>query len=541
MPPRPPHPDTSSRRAPLVAILALATLAAAIPAPGLAQTSSGQLEIHPAQMVFEAGEPVRLVITNNGTTPAEGTPSIEIHHCPVQGLCAAQERTVHRWTGDRTQLAPGENMTVRWDRRTQAGDDAPEGTYEAHLRWNRTQGTDASADSERFRLENATQAQGDQADPQVTVLEPAEGIPVPSRNVSVLLRSRSSAGLDTVRVTVDEDLVADRQSIDGRWLNLSAEIELAPGPHILRVSARDDEGRVDRSTVNFTVAPGSLQSAGALRFRASEEGGLSQVRVDGRPLFDRVRTTEPSAELEPAPSSLALVLRAEQATTVMYDLNGTWTVETHPQGLSLEHPGTGERAIVVAVNTPIPRVEQGRLIAPLDAAGSLVIRPVTPAAGDAAIAEAILAGDVGAEVAIGADGDAKLVPYSSIDASVALREDQLTVLVSSPRSEGRSIVVHLPPEAPLGEGLEVRLDGQPVEATASLSDALDPADGDSEHHVVDRGGDRVLAASIASFSTRELVVRTAETVGAFLTAPAVLGAAALVALAGWGLFRRREP
>lgn len=290
------------RRLSRLALLA-AALAAALALAGFAVAEAGhELEIRPTQEVYSADEDVVLTVKNNGTAPAEGTPSFEVRECSVGGhLC---QDPVASWTGEHRQLAPGESFQVTWDKRTDDGDPAPEGAYVAHLTWEGSTGTQET-ESPAFSIEEAP-ASPDR--PVITVHEPRRGEPLRSTSVHVDVTVQAKAPLRSFHASVGDKVLADRNSPGTDQVHLDRTVELSPGVHVLAVQATDEEDRTNRTTLPLVVAPQERVQTGPLEFAVTDDGAFENVRVDGILLFERIDTSAPTTRLHAEPSPLGLGL-----------------------------------------------------------------------------------------------------------------------------------------------------------------------------------------------------------------------------------------
>lgn len=527
-----------------IAILAAAlALSMALPLVGPAanaQTGDG-LTIAPARSVFEPGESVRLTVWNNGTAPRQGVPTILVHHCPTAGLCAATEEQVHEWRGEETHLAPGQNMTVRWDRRTTDGSDAPEGAYEAHLRWNGTAGTrDGQADSRRFDLRNGT-ATPDPDAPDIRIVSPLDGDRLPTGPVPFEVEVTGKTELREVRVSLDGRVVEVRQDISQRQVTVSGSVALPPGSHVLHASAQDAQDRANRTTTLFAVIPRPPAGPLGVTYDPIPEGGLADIRVGDTVVFEQIRPDRPSTPMEATMHAGALVIRSPARATVHHDLAPGWHLSEHPGGFALSGPDGERRALLVADAERID-ASNSSLSLDLEPSGQIVVRPIGGHPAEERIAQAILDGQVAGEVEVQPDGSVSAVRYASGAVDATGQPHRLRLDVTATTSEGRVVAVSISDGAPFGDELAVRLDGQRTSDADGLSDVLDPSDDGTrdESLVVDTGDERRVLVSVSSFSTRSIVVETVEAVGAFITPGAVLGGLVVVGAAAWGLFRRRE-
>lgn len=525
----------------IVPLLLVPTTAVAASAPAASDQGTA---IWPSESTFADDEAVVLVVSNNGSTPVQGTPHIEVHHCPIgQDVCSPYEVTVHEWTGEPTTLAPGETLEHVWNRTTDDGEPAPEGTYEAHLTWENATGSTASDTSPRFKLENGTgPPQGhDTEAPRIDVRQPAPGATEEDRRVHIDVRVTATEDLESVEVRVDDQTVSGQQSIRAKHFNATTLVDLDPGTHVLEVTARDEAGRANRTSSLFTVAPPAVLTAGPLTFEATRTGDLDDVAFEGQLLFDRVTANGEGAGFRVDTSERAVVLTAPDAVRIEHGLADGWTATPRGQGVLLSHASLEQRLILFPTAGSTLEVEDGRISASMAADGALVLRPVATALGDARVADAILAGNVGAEIDA-RDLDAVSVqPYQAVNVSLAAHEGRLAAILEAQQPHGRTFVLDL--GSTTGDrDLSIELDGRQLARADSLSDALDASDdaGRSEAYVVEEDGQRRVVVSVASFSARELVIEAAEDVGAFLTPAAVAGAIAVTGAAAWALFRRPE-
>lgn len=518
-------------------VLASILLVATVPLAGGASAQTGTpMTIVPEEGVFEPEEPIRLVVWNNGSTPRQGIPTVEIHHCPTAGLCAAGEEQVHEWTGSETRLVPGENLTVTWDRLADDGSPTAEGTYEAHLDWNGTADTpDETADSRRFEIRNGTVDADPQA-PAIETIRPTDGELIAGPDLDYRFKITGKSDLELVSVSLDGRVV-DERTDPGRETVVEGTVDVTPGSHVLSVVAHDDQDRVNRTLVRFALAPPT--AASGIDYAAMPDGGLTDVHADDGTIFESVVPQQEDTPISGTARLGSLVVSSTTEATLVHRLPADATLTEHTAGFAVQGPDGDRRAIVIA-DRDRARAMDGELVVDLRPDEELVIRPVRDTPADRAIAQAILDRRVVAEVHVDAAGEATVLSYDAVTAETTAQPDRVQVDVTAPGPTGRAVVVTLAEDAPVGDELRVSLDGVELAPADGLADALDPSEGTPEAHVVDEDGTRRVAVSVDHFSTRSVVIETAEAVGQFLTPGALIGAGAIVTLAAWGLFRRPE-
>lgn len=522
----------------LVALLLVATLPGAT-----AQGPGADLTLTPTQASFGPGEDVVLRIQNNGSAPTQGTPSIEVHHCPLgPDLCAPREVTVHTWQGAPIRLGPGDAITHTWNRTTGDGQDAPEGTYEAHLNWNATAGDDQQATSPRFTLEGGPDAAGgDPNAPAIRLETPGSGTVVEALRVDVEAQVTGTDQLTGVDATIDGRSILRARDLDQASYSVDTSVALAPGLHVLEISARDDEGRTNRTRIAFTVAPLARQTVGEIAFDATAAGGLEDVRWSGERLFERVTATG-EAGFRTSATGSATLLTAVQAGTIELVLAEGWQATPREAGVALDHAASGARVLLTPLGGAPTTVLEDRVTVHLAEGEALAVRPVGPGA-DAAIADAILAGDVGAEIDLSGDQPG-VRAYRPVEAALAPQEGRVVAILHASDPGPQAYVFDLAPGfAQAEETLSVTVDGQPIAEATSIEDALDTSDdgGRPEAYIAQEDGDRqVVVGGIEGQGAREVAIQVAEGVGAFLTPASVLAALALVGLSAWALFRRPD-
>ncbi len=512
-----------------LATIALATLLLAAANPASAQDASN-IEIHPTQPVYHAHEDVHLTVTNNASTPTTGTPTIEIRHCTLgERLCDANHDVLATWTEQRRELAPGESFQTTWDQRTDDGDPAPEGAYTAHLTWETPQGTQHTT-SPAFSLDPAPSH--DEDAPRITVHEPQPDDVIGSTTATIHVEIHAQAPLTHVRLQAgDTTLPADANGQD--TLTVHDTLELDPGRYTLTVDARDDDDATNRTTLPFTVAPQGRLTAGTLGFNVGNDGSFQDVTVDDVPLFERVETTGPTNPLQGDSSPLGIAFWSTHPATIALTPADGWTADEHPQGLLLDHPDA-DRSVALATSTAAPPAQsQGVILADVRPGEGVMVRPVTDRPADMAVVDAILAGQVGAEVHVAEE--ASVFPYQDVNVSISHTSERVVAVVDAQREDGLSFGVYVDEER--FPDARVLLDGTELAYASSPSQALDPAS-ESQAFVATGEDTTSVLVRVDSFSTRDVIVEAAEAAGAFLTVGSVVAGTGLVAVAGWGLFRR---
>ena len=289
------------------------------------------------------------------------------------------------------------------------------------------------------------------------------------------------------------------------------------------------------------------ETRGKFAYAATADGEIVDVRLDGQALFERLTGNDASQDRTPVAvrtGGAFLVLDASQARELAADLDATWLATRKGPHVLLENTETGQRALLV-VHRGDAQVLGRRLVTDLTPETRLVVRPLGPDPSADAVADGIIEGRVGAEVAIRErPSDAETVSYGDLNVSVAGGDDRLEAVLSSPTHEGRTLVFTLDAGAALARAntLEILLDGEPVEPAERLEDVLDQADPDqpSQYYVVQADGETKVILQVNHFSTRELIIQAAELVEPFLTPLAVLGGLAVIGGATFALFRRPE-
>lgn len=211
-----------------------------------------------------------------------------------------------------------------------------------------------------------------------------------------------------------------------------------------------------------------------------------------------------------------------------------WEAQTRASGVLLEHESVDRDVALVTTSTLVPAENEGLLVADVREGEGLLVRPSMEQDQDAALLDGILGGHVGAEVHA-LDGEASIFPYGGLNVTVSTGTERLVALLDAERDQGQSLVVHLDREEfPDARAL---LDGDPLPQSDTIRAALEPGQ-ESHAFVTSQGETTTVVVGVNEFSTRDVIVEAVPQAGAFLTVGTFLASAAIVSLAGWGLFRR---
>ncbi len=274
--------------------------------------------------------------------------------------------------------------------------------------------------------------------------------------------------------------------------------------------------------------------------------GLTDVEVRGYRVFEKVTFEDGDradlfAAMDLRTRGRFMVFDAEERGNVTWDLNSTWVAFQRGEHVVLENTRDGSRVLLV-MHEATPTVLGQRLTAQLEPGATVVVRPLAQGEVDQALADSIVEGRVGAEVAIQGGGEPETVSYGDLQVVARQETRRVTATLSTDQHQGRTVVLTLAENATLGDELEVLLDGHAVEAADRLEDVLGMPDPNqpSLYYVVQDDGQTKVIVQVNHFSTRELVVQAADIAERFLGPIAIIGGLALTVAAAAGLFRRQE-
>lgn len=258
--------------APALVALVLALLAVSLPPTALAQSDGPSSPVVSTRIAsdmeaYPPATPVRLTVTNDGATRLEGNVTVAVAldcqdpsaNCPPD---AASLHVVWRRVLPDRDLPAGESFTLTWNRTLDSGDRAPVGRYFAVAQWHET--LEARDTSDPFFLK----APDTNTPPHILIQSPT-GDAVHAGTVPISLVVEDDGVLASVRVWLDDVLIAERTELGLARYEYANEHELEPGAHEVRVVARDGAGAVSQSHVVFHV--GSGKDDGVLRLRTSQD------------------------------------------------------------------------------------------------------------------------------------------------------------------------------------------------------------------------------------------------------------------------------
>ncbi len=468
---------------------------------------------------------------------------------------------------------------------------APEGTYRAIIDVQGPAGTGQATTWFRLLPSHDTDR------PQLMVLEPTDGDQVP-RLFPVVFSVEDDTGITYVEAYLDGDLVGRHSFSDPVQRGafpVRVPADMAGGQD-LRVVVYDTGKNQDAAALALTIGPemppcatvlaqaqamatnttprtsgiptpgatnasaeagfsfpcpgedaatGDRQERGDFRYARSSHG-LADVQIRGHPIFESVTFEDGDradlfAAMDMTTRGRFMVFEAEDRGNVTWDINDTWVAFQRGEHVVLENTQDGSRVLIV-MHDATPSVLGQRLTADLGSDARVVVRPLTTGPVDDRQADSSVEGRVGAEVAIQGGGEPETVSYGDLQVVARQEESRVTATLSTEQHQGRTVVLTLAENATLGDELEVLLDGHPVEEADRLEDVLATPDPNqpSRYHVVQDEGQTKVIVQVNHFSTRELVVQTADIAEEFLGPIAIIGGLALIAVAGAGLFRRQE-
>lgn len=506
----------------LTLLLASATLAAAT------EHEDPHLELDASQTEYAPNEAVALILTNNGTQPTHGTPTLTIHECNTLLEDQICRETVHTWTGDERTLEPDETLQIPWDKTNQDGEPANEAHHQATLEWDTPQGTQ-TVESDTFYLHDPITTPPDA--PEITIHQPTQGA-LSTTTVPLHVTITARSPLEAVHILVDGETLETAHNLGTDTHETQRTLQQAPGAHTLTVQTRDADGRANETTLSYTVAPNQRTTSGPLGFDTLDEGEFEDVRIEGVPLFTKVETTTPGT-LHARTATLGLAFWTHPGAHVTMTLAPGWTITPQGQGVMLEHDDIEHPVIATVGHGTGLSQSPDTLVANLASNDGVIVRPLTDAPGDELIGDAILDGRLGAEIEVTPE-DVTVFPYGPVNVTVAPSTERVAMIMDASNDEALGFIMHLDAQAfPYATAY---LDGDRLPEAQSAHDVLQ--EGESQAFIQEGEETTRVFASVESFSARELVIDAAQQAGAFVTAGTLVVAGSVVALAGWGLFRR---
>ncbi len=506
----------------LTLLLATATLTTAT------TNDDPNIEIHASQTEYAPTEPVTLTITNNGTTPTQGTPTITIDECSTLLQDKICRDTVHTWTGDEQTLEPGQTLETTWDKTNSENEPANEAYHKATLEWDTPQRTHTTQ-TNPFYLHEPTTPHPHA--PTITIHQPTHAS-ITTTTVPLHITVNAQVPLDTVHLTINDETILTEHGIQTRTHEIQRTHQQAPGAHTLTVQATDTNDHTNHTTLAYTVAPTQRTTSGPLGFNTLDDGGFDDVRIDDVPLFTNVEATTPGA-LHARTANLGLAFWTHQGTPVTMTLAPGWTTTPQGQGIILEHPDIEQPVIASIGHGTGLTTNTDTLVATLAANDGIIVRPLTDDPNEDLIADAILDGRLGAEIEITPQGPT-VFPYTPVNVTTAPGAERVAMIVDAHTQNGLSFVVHL--DAETFPYADVHLDGERLSTAQTAQDVLENRA--NQAFIQENDDTTRVFVSVESFSARDIVIEAAERAGAFVTAGTLIAAGVVVGLAGWGLFRR---
>ncbi len=342
----------------------------------------------------------------------------------------------------------------------------------------------------------------------------------------------------TIQITVGPERPACLQVLEHAERVLREQGPSSQAPrHVNATYALD---RLWECPTHTDQAPGRATQRDQVAYHVRGQG-LAEMDLDGERIFDRIqaRHGDEDSRVQVHMRGEIVVVRPDQAGSMELDFNGTWVATQRGGHVVLEHPATGQRLLVTVVDGA-PHLLGKRLVAELSERGHVVTRPIGDTNEDERVVDAIVDGRVGAEVDARSEQAPEAVSYGDLNLSISAGSERIAATVSSPDHQGRTVVFTVDPDTPIGQGVEVTIDGEAIEQASSLEDVLNPHDdeGESEYLIVEAQGETKVLVSFGHFSTRELVIQAAGFAEPFLTPLAVIASAVVVGGAVVVLFRR---